>query len=939
VSDGDFLLSIFLMEAWDTVSTVEQGLSASLQADAGPGTLEPLLVVTHRLKGAASLQGFSQLGELAGAMEETLESMAQAAPDERRRRLDTLAEHLASVQRLLDAIAAGAGAARAPTVLPPAVAAGGEHRAVETVPAGELPDAHGGDAPAPAIAPPAADAETLELLGYFAVEAAEHLETMTRSLLALERDHRNSDELAQLFRAVHTLKGAAYTVSCPAVGDLAHRIEDLFVAVREGGRPVTQAMVEVGFAGVDAIRLMLAPGTEGSEELAQAVRRVTEGVTTTLANELVADPPTDADATLAPLAGSPPVPVSSPRVPIGARRSEAKPAALAPQPTIRVGLDRLDGLMNLVGELVIARSRLDRRVSQLDRLGDLLLFSRSRMAHAVRDFEARQEVAPLPGAAGAAVREFEELEFDRYDDFSILAGRMSEISADISEAQAQLSLLIGTIADDSAQIQRLTGDLRAQVTRARMVPIGRLFGRFARQVREAARAEGKAVDLEVSGETAEVDNTIMEHLADPLLHLVRNAVAHGIESEDERQAHGKRPHGTVYLNAYHQGGWIHVEVEDDGRGMDVEQLRERAVGLGLIRPEAAALLSPREVLDLIFLPGFSTAPSITTTSGRGVGMDVVRADVGRLNGEIDVETEAGVGTRFTIRLPLTVVISDALLVRVGAHTLALPLNAVKSIVTVRPGDVRSVGHAELVRVEDQFLDLLRLGGLLGLPPTPHTGTIPVIALRAAGRAYAVAVDELCGKEEIVIKSLGAFLDGVGPYAGATIGGDGQVLLLLDPIRLLEAVEPPRAASEHETGAGGAADLELTRDAEGGRRVLLVDDSVSVRKVVGRMLEKAGFEVVTANDGIDALERLTAVTVDVVVTDLEMPRANGYDLIEDLRRRPSTRDVPVVVLTTRAGEKHVNVARELGVRHYAAKPVEEQAFVRLLDSILAPGRNR
>ncbi|MGH7279312.1 MAG: hybrid sensor histidine kinase/response regulator, partial [Candidatus Rokuibacteriota bacterium] len=475
------------------------------------------------------------------------------------------------------------------------------------------------------------------------------------------------------------------------------------------------------------------------------------------------------------------------------------------------------------------------------------------------------------------------------------------------------------------------GDLRAQVTRARMVPIGRLFARFARQVREAARTEGKAVALAVSGESAEVDDSIMEHLAGPLLHLVRNAVAHGIESEAERRAAGKSPHGTIYLNAYHQGGLIHVEVEDDGRGMDVEPLRERGVALGFVHHDAAPLLSSREVLELIFLPGFSTAREVTSTSGRGVGMDVVRADVGRLNGEVEVETEVGIGTRFTIRLPLTVVISDALLVRVGRETLAVPLNAVRSIVHVAPSDVRSVGRAELVRVEEQVLDLLRLDVHLGLPRSEPTGPLPVVALRAGGRACAVAVDELVGKEEIVIKSLNGFLEGVGPYAGATIAGDGRVLLLLDPSRLLEPAEPG-------PGSAGPAMAAAVAPAHG-RRVLLVDDSVSVRKFMGRMLEKAGFEVVTANDGADALDRLADVTVDVIVTDLEMPRVNGYELIEDLRRRPATREVPVIILTTRAGEKHVSAARRLGIRDHMTKPVDEAAFVRRLEALVADGRAR
>ena len=1057
MSDADFLLSIFLMEAWETVSALEDGLpqlEIAREATLAP-TLQPLLVVTHRLKGAASLQGFTPLGEVAGLMEETLETIPAGSADERERAIDKVTGLLGHVKRALDAIAAGTPEAldematvlaehRTPALpattptAPPAldVAAPALDSWVEPMTAGpdreplagatserSLPEARPtlneeDDRSSPLAAPPTLapatatpaptaegiDAETAELLGYFAVEAAEHLEAMTRSLLTLERNLTDQDELTTLFRSVHTLKGAAYTVSLRAVGDLAHDVEDMLVAVREGGLPMTAPVVDAGFAAVDAIKLMLAPGGEESSELRAGVQRVYEGIRAAMAaapsTPSGEERPAAADRDVTPAAQSSvdphPLPVPERRVPslseretsprpidyvpegtpravpvlesgvaaisveadagadmpaprfeVGARRAPAKAGAEATgsgaagaHATIRVNIDRLDGLMNLVGELVIARSRLDRRVLQLDRLGELLLFSRSRMAHAVRDFEAKHEYSQIPAAPTAngedSLRHFAELEFDRYDDFNILARGMSEISADISEAQAQLAALIRTITEDSSQIQRLTGDLRSQVTRARMVPVGRLFGRFARPVREAARAEGKTVELEVSGESAEIDNTIMEHLADPLLHIVRNAVAHGIEPESERRAVGKPARGTVYLNAYQQGGFVHIEVEDDGRGMEVEKLRARAIGLGFLRPDAQ--LSRREALDLIFLPGFSTARETTQTAGRGVGMDVVRANVARLNGEIDVETEVGVGTRFTIRVPLTVVISDALLVRVGSETVAVPLNSVKLIFEVEPEAMRSVGRAELVRVEDELLDLLRLDVLLGLPASEHKGAIPMLSLRAGGRAFALSVDELVGKEEIVIKSLGGFLEGVGPFAGATISGDGRVILLLDPLRLLESGDislAPRGREVEEMPMAAPVSAGSAR----ARRIMLVDDSISVRKFVGRMLEKAGFTVITANDGADALQRLTDVTVDLIITDLEMPHVNGYELIEDLRRRPTTRDVPVMILTTRAGEKHVNHARRLGVRHYVSKPVDEGRFVPLIESIMAEASPR
>ncbi len=964
--DREALLGIFLMEAWDTLAVLEDGLGRLSPGTASPAALEPLLVVTHRLRGAAALHGFPRLSELASATEQLLEGLPGASARDRGGAAEFLRDVVSLLKKIFDGIAVtgqesvaeiAAFMRRHPAMFTPGPASSAPH------PAGAAPTSAAPGAP-PAAGPAREGpsrlveeldrffAENSEILAYFRPEAAEHLETMTRCLLALEQQGASDAELATLFRAVHTLKGAAYTVGCMAVGDLGHRIEDLLMAVREDRVAMTPALVEAVFAGVDALRLLLGEGATPPSELGGAVERAVSALARLMPAEpagmalAAAGADTDGNG-----AGPPPPQLvdgpAAPRLPAGRRATRERTPAPA-GPGIRVNLGRLDALMNLVGELVIARSRLDRHLRELGRVGELMLVSRTRMARAVKEFEGRHsdgKIARLnapaveSGGAGASLAElFAELEFDRYDDFDILARSVTEISADLSEVQTQLAGLIRTVWDDSAQIQRLTGSLRNEVTRARMVPVGKLFARFARQVREGAKAAGKTVALELAGESVEVDNTVIEQIADPLLHLVQNALTHGIEPEADRRARGKPPHGTVYLTAYHQGGLIYVEVEDDGRGIDVERLKAEAVRQGFLRADAAALLSEREALNLVFLPGFSTAPLVTTAAGRGVGMDVVRTNVSRLNGEIDIETEVGVGTRFTLKLPLTVVISDALLVRAGAETLAIPLNAVKVILTLAQDRIQAVGRTEMIRVDDELVDLLRLTRALELPPAESREQVPVVVLRAGGKTVAVAVDELLGKDEIVIKSLGGFLEGVGPFAGATISGEGRVILLLDPVRLVESGEGPARAAEAGPRALPASGppVAAAPPAERARRVvLLVDDSISVRKFVGHMLEKAGFRVITANDGAEALQQLTEVPVNAVITDLEMPRVNGYELIEDLRRRPATRGLPVIVLTTRAGEKHLGLARRLGVEHYVTKPVDEQAFVRLLDELTGP----
>jgi chemosensory pili system protein ChpA (sensor histidine kinase/response regulator) len=311
-------------------------------------------------------------------------------------------------------------------------------------------------------------------------------------------------------------------------------------------------------------------------------------------------------------------------------------------------------------------------------------------------------------------------------------------------------------------------------------------------------------------------------------------------------------------------------------------------------------------------------------------MDVVRTNVGRLNGDVDVATEPGAGTRFTLRLPLTLLVAEALLVRAAGEVLAVPLNAVHVIATLGAEDRRPGPAGETVRIEGQWLPLMPLDRALGLPAADRSTAMTVLALRGSGGLFACAVDQVLHKEEIVVKPLGAFLDGIGPYAGATISADGRVTLLLDAVRLGERAAEG-ALPLHEPG--GAVAHRRPRGAPARKaRVLLVDDSISVRKFVGQMLDKAGFEVATANDGAEALARLAEGRFDVVVTDLEMPRVNGYELLEDVRRRPATRDVPVVILTTRSGAKHQSLARRLGVSHYVTKPVVEESFVELIHSL-------
>ena len=969
MADGDrqFLLSVFLMEAWDTLAAVEDGLATLRHSPDTAGVLEHLAVVTHRLRGSAALSGFPQVAGLAAAMEEAVERAAATPTDGDPRSFGPLSDMVFWLKTALDVIGE-TGVEDAEAI---AESLAGLVASTPRAP---------GDETARRLAElDRFFADQADVLEYFVPEAIEHLEAMAQSLIALEGEDSTESEIAALFRTVHTLKGAAYTVGCGVIGDLAHRIEDMLGEIREQHRSLDRAAIEAVFAGLDALRLLVRSGEDRIDTRATAyehaiallgalppVAAVASSPGAAAVQEAV-EPPveagaiTSATAAFSPAVAEPPrlEPVPAERITHavehaapavervtrgGDRSRSSRDAARRVRPSIRVSLDRLDALMNLVGELVITRSRLERHLTQLEQAGELLSFTQSRMTQTVAEFESKyadRMVPPAHPSGGGPLEPgvsplgefFDELEFDRYDDFNLLARRVGEISSDLSEIQHEVTGLVRTVREDAGGVQRLSGELRGQITRARMVPVGRLFAPFVRMVRDGARAAGKSVVLEVRGETVEMDTTIVELMADPLIHLVRNAIAHGIEPEEARRRQGKPPQGTIHLGAAHKGGSIYIEVADDGRGIDVEAVGEAARRGGFISAEALARLGERDILDLIFLPGLTTATSVTATAGRGVGMDVVRANVGRLGGEIEVQTEAGRGTRFRIRLPLTVAISDALMVTVGPQTLAIPVPAVKGAINVRPEEVRTVDGVETVEIEGETVDLVRLDRVLQIPARDAEGPLSIVALRTGRKTLAVVVDEFLSKEEIVIKNLGAFLQGIGPFSGATVTGQGRVILLLDSLKLLEmrttASWPPPMAELR-----GEREAVVAPAAEAKRRVLLVDDSVSVRRFVGGMLERAGFHVVAARDGAEALQQLADHSVDVIVTDLEMPRVNGYELIRDLNREPTTCDLPVVVLTTRAGAKHVNLARELGVEHYVAKPVDEASFVQLIESLAA-----
>jgi chemosensory pili system protein ChpA (sensor histidine kinase/response regulator) len=654
----------------------------------------------------------------------------------------------------------------------------------------------------------------------------------------------------------------------------------------------------------------------------------------------------------------------------------SRPAAAQALPqakSVRISLERLDRMMNAVGELVINRTRMVGRLAELAKLVEVLTFSKGRLSGKISDFQEKHEFNRLSGslvpgshapqmgttrpkfAAMTAMTsndllDFSELEMDRYDDFNILSRSLTEISADVTEVLTQLEGFMGRVDTDIDEFSKLAHHLQDEITAARMVPIGNLYTRLSRTVRDAAKATGKPVELSLEGAETELDNNIIQHISDPLIHLVRNAVAHGIEGADDRRRSGKDEKAHVTVRAYHRGNHIFIEVEDDGRGIDYERVRQSVIQSGAMSPVAAAELTDRELREFLFRPGFSTAPSMTELAGRGVGLDVVRSNVHSLNGEIEVRSELGRGACFTVKVPLTLIISQALFVRCGTSVFALPLAVVEEIRRLRPDEIEDVGGRLLTRVRDVVTEIVRLDLQLALPALePLNGYFHMVIVKVAGKHVGVVVEEVLGKDEIVIKNLGDYLRRVKLFPGTTIAPDGSLILLIDLNRLVSAdaadrhalpASSPAArvfAPGAEAVAAGSIPAEAVDPIENDRVVVVADDSISVRKFVGRMLEKAGYRAKLASDGLEASEIVAQSGCHLVITDLEMPRMNGYELMAHLRQNPATRGIPVLVVTSRAGAKHRDRALKEGASGFLTKPVQEDQLLSSVESLIGSDR--
>jgi len=852
--------------------------------------------------------------------------------------------------------AAPAGELGLPSVIDEVARA--EAAGLEPEPVEERADEEPIPAEATAEAAPSADYDA-DIAAIFAEEATELLEAADGALGALRADRGSRERVVELQRALHTIKGGARMAGIGAMGDLSHEVESLLIQVGGGGVRLDERTFEVLQASLDELNRMrdfinAGRGVAPARDLVTRIQMVARGAT--LEPEVlppavhVPEPeelsaaPDEAIEALAPE----PEPQAEPRLQefpgvtelarAGAEAPESvgAPAAVLPgregpaerAEMARVDAGLLDAMLNNAGEVSIYRARLEQQLSSID--FNLAELSRvvQRLKEQLRKLEIETEAQILHRHVdeGSRRSDFDPLELDRYSTIQQYSRALGETASDVASVQGLLGNLTREAQNLLTQQGRIVTDLQEGLMRTRMVPFQRHVQRLTRIVRQSAAELGKRADLTVEGAAGEIDRQVLDRMLPPLEHLVRNAVVHGIERPAERAAHGKPEAGHIWLTLKREGPEVVVTVRDDGAGINLHVVREKAVALGLVPPKQE--LSDEQAKQLILEPGFTTATRVTQSAGRGVGMDVVATEVKKLGGALFIDSEEGRGTSFTIRLPFTLAISQALVVRAGDEYFALPLPAIEGVVRVPPAEVQRQLAGETAGFEygGQVYRFQHLSAFVGnepAPPAEHDPAVPVILVRAGEHSTGIVTDELVGSREIVVKSVGPQISGIRGISGATILGDGRICIILDVGALVRSDWRQQAPPDR---------IQRPR-ADDRVFALVVDDSITVRRVTQRLLERNGMRVMTAKDGLDAISVLQDHVPDVILLDIEMPRMDGYEVASHVRNDPRLKDVPIIMITSRVGEKHRARAIELGVNDYLGKPYQETQLLQALEPLL------
>ena len=776
-----------------------------------------------------------------------------------------------------------------------------------------------------------------EIVGVFVEEADDIVSSIEESVLAWQSNPSQVELADRLKRDLHTLKGGARMAGFNSLGERAHAIESLIDAAKNHNKKFFKAIVSEQEKLVSAYDIICQIARGGD---IRALRQKMEELENQVAEQSAVE-------SAEPNATKSRAPQAKPLAKADAE-SAGKPAEKSfsvkgeIKEVVRIGAEVLDTLVNLSGENIIFRGRIEEQVSEFNQFLDEMDATVVRLQEQVRrlgtETEAQIDYRREQIEASGEADSFDPLEMDRYSHLQQLTGSLMESASDLHDLKETLNeRLIGTETLLLHQ-SRINTDLQEGLMKTRMVPFARIVPRLRRIVRQVGLELGKKVELRMDNIHGEMDRSVLDRMVAPLEHMIRNAVDHGIESEQQRKAAGKSETGSIVITTYRQGGDIVIHLADDGRGLDVERIRQIALEKELISEDAA--LSEHEIAQFIFHPGFSTSDAVSQISGRGVGMDVVNSEVRQCGGSVDIETSAGRGTQFTIVLPFTLSVNRALMINVTGDHYALSLNSIDGVHFMSPSAVETaMQDGGVISYAGSQYELCYLGTLLNPEISRRADNFDVdaalVLFHSDNRRFAVQVDEIVGTKEIVVKTLGPQFSGVPGLGGATILSDGQVVVIIDLNELARVAfaDLPRVGQAGTQALDSDSLINPAMSIDLSPCILVVDDSVTVRKVTSRILRRQGYRVLTAKDGIEALKSMQEEIPAVILLDIEMPRMDGFEVATRVRASQDLKDIPIVMITSRTGDKHRQRAMELGVDYYMGKPYQEEQLLETLNQLL------
>ncbi len=924
------LAQIFQYEAaeiLDASDAILQQLSAEPDQ---PELLNDLRRGMHTLKGSSRMAGIMTFGDLAHAAESVLDALGKSKEPASPVVLDHLQHTLDRLNRMLAEATSGASPSPAADLivelhrLADAIAAG---RVGEGLPTAPMVPEEAAVVPEPRSLRPMTELDR-ELAEVFQAEATEVLDSSDLILRRLRDEPGNVELLNNLRREMHTLKGGSRMAGIMPVGDLAHAAESVLDALGKGAASLSSSVLDALQHALDGLHRMLADVIEGvrptlSQPLIDELRNV-------LGDEAMELPQPAAPAIAAPVTA----PTAAPVRPVAA--PAAAPQA-APADSIRVSAALLNTLVNQMGESSIFRARIDQGVGamsfNLSELEQTISRLRRQVTNLATQAEARIQSRHDHGVA-AHQQEFDPLELDRFTELQQVTRSLMEIADDLGNVGNTLSEHARDIATLLDQQSKVNKEIQQGLMRTGMVRFGSIIPRLRRVVRQAAQELGKRAELLVGGEESEVDRTVLENMVAPLEHMLRNSLAHGVETPEQRRAAGKSEIGTISLSLRREGAELVLELGDDGGGLNFDAIRAKGEEKGLLLPGQP--VTQEELIALLLRPGFSTTTTVTQISGRGVGMDVVNEAIRAMRGALLIQTERGQGTRFVIRLPFSLSVTQALLARVGDSLFAIPLLSIELVTRINEKEFQSYLKGEQVQYQysGRGYPIHNLGILVGSEQILPFDEVadrrpPALLFRSAEASVALQVEAVQGNQEIIVKPVGPQFGGVPGISGATVLGDGRVVVVLELAALVRNIGS-QAQRQIESRALRAARQEVRPEK---LSVMVIDDSITMRKVTARILERRNIRVITAKDGLDAVAMLQTQVPDLAILDIEMPRMDGFEVLAHIRNQTTLSHLPVIMVTSRGGDKHRDRAMKLGVNDYLTKPYQEEQLLRSIRQIL------